>query len=171
MIFICCIVWCVGSHRDHLQSGRWSPRRQHAEGVGLICGLPEDLAVDRDYRVGRQDGVVWPEAGDICRLLRGKLEGRSRVTVEVRGGTEAAVRETLARIPGVQGVEPQAGGKLAISVEGGKDIREEIFRAIVAAGFSLLELRCDSMTLEDIFVRLTAHETADPAAPGKKVAA
>jgi ABC-2 type transport system ATP-binding protein len=45
-----------------------------------------------------------------------------------------------------------------IECELGHDLRDEVARYIVQNGWSLLELKTVSMTLEDVFLRLTQHE-------------
>jgi len=42
----------------------------------------------------------------------------------------------------------------------GKEVREDIARAVVGAGAGLLELRPLAMSLEDVFLRLVTHEDA-----------
>ncbi len=46
----------------------------------------------------------------------------------------------------------------------GVDAREGVFRAAVERGWVLLELARERATLEDVFVRLTTHDTAAEAA-------
>ena len=45
---------------------------------------------------------------------------------------------------------------------------EDVFRAVVAGGFTLVELREGAMTLEDIFVKLTTREEAEQKTPSAK---
>jgi ABC-2 type transport system ATP-binding protein len=45
-----------------------------------------------------------------------------------------------------------------LECELGRDHRDEIARFIVGQGWGLLELKTISMTLEDVFLRLTQHE-------------
>src|SRR5262249_22148354 len=130
--------------------------------IEMVCGRV--IIIDRG-RVVAQD----TPAG-----LRQQLEGRGRLIVEVKGAPEAEIREQLARIPHVRAVERVDGGRLALEQDAGADVREEVFRAVVAAGWILTELRSEAMTLEDIFVRITMREGEGgkaPGASGAKVAA
>ena len=113
--------------------------------VEMVCGR---VVIIHQGRVVAQD----TPAG-----LRAEVEGRGRVVCEVRG-PEAQVREALARIPGVRSVEAGEGARLVLDCEPGRDVREEVFRAVVAGGWTLVELRADAMSLEDIFVRITTRE-------------
>ena len=45
-----------------------------------------------------------------------------------------------------------------ISTGPGEDVRDEVCRQLVNAGFGLRELRSLEMTLEDIFLRLVTEE-------------
>ena len=53
-------------------------------------------------------------------------------------------------------------GTLEIECPPGKDIRPEIARQVVTAGFDLLELRSVDLSLEDIFIQLTREEPEAP---------
>jgi ABC-2 type transport system ATP-binding protein len=102
--------------------------------------------------------------------LRAQVLGKARVLVEVRGAPEETVRDALARIEGVRGVEGGLGGRLALEVADGRDVREDVFRMVVAKGWVLVELSASAMTLEDIFARLTTSESPAPAADSKVAA-
>ena len=57
----------------------------------------------------------------------------------------------------------QKDGRLHFEVESlqGRHIRAELARAVVNAGWSLTELRAVGLSLEDIFLQLTAAEKKD----------
>ena len=74
-------------------------------------------------------------------------------------GAPAEAPEALGRIEGVLGVRG-AGDGLVVEHTAGTDVREEVFRAAVENGWVLLELARERATLEDVFVRLTTHDTA-----------
>jgi hypothetical protein len=84
-----------------------------------------------------------------------------RVVVEIRGATDAAAREGLAQIEGVTGVD-FASDRYTLTAA--RDVREDVFKLAVARGWTLVELRADAMTLEDIFARLTTQEAGEKAA-------
>lgn len=53
-----------------------------------------------------------------------------------------------------------------VEAELGRDIREDVARFIVTQGWGLLEMKTVSMTLEDVFLRLTQHEEGLPTEAG-----
>ena len=96
--------------------------------------------------------------------LRGKLAGSPVIRVTIRG--TVAAREALSVLPGVAAVEveettDETRVRLTCAPEG--DPREDVFRLAVQKGWVLRELGRESMTLEDVFVRLTRHDEAVPA--------
>ena len=106
------------------------------------------------------DGTVRAE--DTPENLTKRLQGRDRVQLEARAPRQDLIA-TLKSVPGVTHVSAQdANGHVRCEVEGtGKqDIRGQLASAVVGKGWSLLELRAASMSLEDIFLQLTTREEA-----------
>jgi ABC-2 type transport system ATP-binding protein len=64
-------------------------------------------------------------------------------------------------------------GRLAFEVESlqGRQIRADLARAVVHAGWNLNELRAVGLSLEDIFLQLTGAEKKDAPAPSAENAA
>lgn len=89
--------------------------------------------------------------------LREQLGQGSRLYVRVRN-TENA-RKTLLAINGVSDVSGYGEG-FAVSVRGNVDVRGKIASAVANANLELLELRPLAISLEDIFIELTAKERA-----------
>jgi ABC-2 type transport system ATP-binding protein len=107
-------------------------------------------------------------ANDTPANLTRQLRGGESVRVEVRGSRDA-VAKLLRDIKRVTSVSSNLGRGEGVYVhnvvcEMGADLRDEIARAVVGAGHGLLELRQAGLSLEDIFVRLTTHESAEEAA-------
>jgi ABC-2 type transport system ATP-binding protein len=114
------------------------------------------------------DRVVIIDKGRIVaegtpQSLRESWTGNPAVRLVLKGAP-AEAGEALSRVPGVVAAAPIDGkgdGAWRLECERGADPREEVFRAVVAGGWTLLELTHErGATLEDIFVRLTTHDAA-----------
>jgi ABC-2 type transport system ATP-binding protein len=108
------------------------------------------------------DRVVIINRGRVMAIdspqnLSQRLRGREEVTVEVGGAAVDDVRGALAAVPGVSGVRAdEIDGVVNARIESalGIDVRPEIAR-VLAARWRLLALRSESLTLEEIFLKLT----------------
>src|SRR5262249_50296407 len=96
--------------------------------------------------------------------LRSQLQGAEHVTVEVQGPV-SEILSKLKAMPGVVTVqkvgESDSLHRLEIEGQLKKDIRSEVARTIVQNGWGLYELRSATMTLEDIFLKLTTADEAE----------
>ena len=70
------------------------------------------------------------------------------------------------RVKALGSLEP---GSVDFQVEAGKnmDIRKPVFFAMSRAGYPILMMKSVDLTLEDIFIQLTADETASHSVDGK----
>jgi len=94
--------------------------------------------------------------------LNRRLQGRDRVQVEARAPRQELLA-TLKSVPGVTHVSAEdIDGHVRCEVEssGKQDVRAQLASAVVGKGWSLLELRAASLSLEDIFLQLTTREEA-----------
>jgi ABC-2 type transport system ATP-binding protein len=101
-------------------------------------------------------------AVDTPQNLRTQVQGGERISLEVEGPAS----EVAAKIRSVSGVASvktldQTDGRTRFQVESElkKDIRRELARSVVQNGWGLLELHASTMSLEDIFIKLTTAET------------
>jgi ABC-2 type transport system ATP-binding protein len=104
------------------------------------------------------DGRVVAE--DTPDNLTRRLRGAERISLEVRGPTEA-VRSALGSLPNVLGVEimPNDGRpRFLVDSVVGQDVREDLASMVVGNGWGLLELRSVGMSLEEVFLQLTTRE-------------
>jgi ABC-2 type transport system ATP-binding protein len=105
-------------------------------------------------------------AVDTPHNLRFQLQGAERVLIEVQGPAPEIIAK-LKATPGVSKIQKVAetNGRHRFQVEGElrKDIRSDLARVIVQSGWGLLELQSATMSLEDIFIKLTTAETAETA--------
>ena len=116
-------------------------------------------------------------ATDTVHNLQNRARGGESVLVEVAGPDgvldEAVVQRRLEQVPGVSRVLPKQarGNRSTFEVESLKErsIRADVARAVVESGWDLNELRSAAMTLEEVFLQLTAAETA-PAPPPEEPA-
>ena len=130
---------------------------------------------------------ILPEARMTCeRLLiisKGKITGDVRIsngsavssltpntderpkqtlTLTVSGGEPDIIQETLERIPDIIAVEHSQTNvedtlSFHIHYTHTNDIRSEVAKTIVDHGWNLLEMRSDEMSLEELFLSLTAE--------------
>jgi ABC-2 type transport system ATP-binding protein len=113
-------------------------------------------------------------AVDSATNLSQRLRGREEITIEVGGAPLAEVTALVSPIAGVAGVrgedavrgEETEDGRVVLRIESelGVDVRADVARA-VAARYRLLALRTESLSLEEIFLKLTG-EGANPAEAG-----
>jgi len=123
--------------------------------VELLCGRV--MIIDR----GKIIAEGTPES------LRESWVGNPSLRVTLKG-EPAGAAAALGGIGGVLGVQATGNGGFVLECGPGVDAREEVFRAAVERGWVLLELARERATLEDVFVRLTTHDTA--ATPSDAVA-
>lgn len=112
---------------------------------------------------------------DSVTNLTNRLRGSEAVAVEVEGaGDGEGVQQRLEQVPGVSRVvlKHAADGRSTFEVESlqGRQIRAELARAVVTAGWNLTELRAVGFSLEEIFLQLTATDHKDDAAVAGKEA-
>jgi ABC-2 type transport system ATP-binding protein len=98
--------------------------------------------------------------------LTARLRGAETMYVQLdAGGADAAA--ALRRLPGVTRIiesdRRDAIVGYEVESEHGRDVRRELAKAVINAGWGLLELRPMRMSLEEIFLSLTTDEA--PAAP------
>ena len=79
-----------------------------------------------------------------------KLEaGKTTIEIEV-SPTTPQLMDSIKRIPGVINVEKS---EHLITITGDKDVRPEIVKTVVQTNSSLLQLRLQDYTLEEIYLR------------------
>jgi len=105
-------------------------------------------------------------AVDTPQNLRLQLQGGERVSLEVQGPASEIISK-LKAMPGVVNVQKIAenDSRHRFQVEGElrKDIRSDLARTIVQNGWGLYELQSATMSLEDIFLKLTTAEESETA--------
>ena len=133
----------VGKHRTVLLSTHILSEAQQ------IC--------DRVLIINKGEIVVE----DTPERLQASLTGAQRVAVRVQGDGDG-LEKLISGISGIGRVSTLHEGSVEVESAPGKDIRPEIARNVIKAGFDLLELRSIDLSLEDIFIQLTREEPETP---------
>jgi ABC-2 type transport system ATP-binding protein len=101
--------------------------------------------------------------------LTNKMQGADAVSIEVEAANlnPADVRQRFEQLAGVSRVEVKdlRDSRVTLEVESlaGQNVRAELARSVVKAGWNLLEMRGMNMSLEDIFLQLTGGEAPSQA--------
>jgi len=104
-------------------------------------------------------------ATDSMENLTNRMRGSEVIGLTVEGQSESGiVQEKLERVAGVSRVilKLAQDSSCAFEIESlqGRNIRADLARAVVEAGWNLTELRPVSMSLEEVFLQLTASEVS-----------
>lgn len=112
--------------------------------VSLTC---ERVIIINEGRIVAQDSI---------ENLSTLFSGTKRIRLEVEGPTEKVVKR-LRQIEGVLQISRE-GTHYIIGCAAGKDLRGQITQAVIQSGWNLLSIESLEMSLEDIFLKLTAEE-------------
>jgi len=91
---------------------------------------------------------------DTPENLQSRLVGAQRVVLRVRGDSDG-LNTKIAKVKGVQLVEAKPDGSVEFEFAAGEDTRPQVAKAVVQAGYELLEMRPVGLSLEEIFLELT----------------
>ncbi len=130
--------------------------------------LPEVEAVCQKVIIINKGRLV---ATDSVENLKARAGVGSAIQVQVDTGGEAdfaTVRQRLEQVPGVSKVLDRivSGNRFVFEVESleGRNARPDVARAIVHAGWNLLELKSSTLSLEEVFLELTGSHPEPPVA-------
>jgi len=101
-------------------------------------------------------------AEDTPDNLQSRLVGSQRVVLRVRGESDELPAK-INKVKGVRHVEAKTDGSVEFEFSAGQDVRPQVAKSVIQAGFDLLEMRPIGMSLEEIFLELTRDN-----ATGKK---
>jgi ABC-2 type transport system ATP-binding protein len=99
-------------------------------------------------------------AEDTPENLQARLVGAETALLRVRGDSDELAGK-IRTIQGIQNVNAKLDGSLEFQFAPGQDVRPEVARVAIKAGYDLLELRQVGMSLEEIFLELT-RDNASP---------
>jgi ABC-2 type transport system ATP-binding protein len=96
-------------------------------------------------------------AHDYIDKLSDELSGQLTIRLTVRRPDRLDSNKIRA-LRGVLVMEEEGDGRFKITVEKDPDLKERIASLVVSEGAGLLEMRAETMTLEDIFLRVVAGQ-------------
>lgn len=96
-------------------------------------------------------------AEDTPQNLQSRLVGSERASVRVRGDSDG-LSKVIQKVKGVRSTQAHGDGTVEFQFSPGQDVRPEVAKAIVGAGYELLELQAVGMSLEEIFLELTRED-------------
>ena len=99
-------------------------------------------------------------AEDTPENLQSRLVGSQRVILRVRGDADG-LDATIKKVKGVRGVEAKPDETIEFEFTSGQDVRPQVAKAVVEAGYELIEMRPIGMSLEEIFLELTRDTTPE----------
>jgi ABC-2 type transport system ATP-binding protein len=135
--------------------------------------LPEVEAVCKRVIIINKGRVVATDSVENLKNRAG-MGGAVQVQVDTAGAADAAeVRHRLEQVAGISKVLDKATGseRMVFEIESlaGQNARPDIARAVVHAGWNLLEMKSSTLTLEEVFLELTRSEatvTPEPVPAG-----
>jgi len=99
-------------------------------------------------------------AEDTPENLQSRLVGSQRVILRVRGDSDG-LDATVKKVKGTRKIEAKDSETIEFEFSSGQDVRPQVAKAVVQAGYELIEMRPVGMSLEEIFLELTQDNAAD----------
>ena len=99
-------------------------------------------------------------AEDTPENLQSRLVGSQRVVLRVRGDSDG-LEATVKKVKGTRGIEVKDAETVEFEFSSGQDVRPQVAKAVIQAGYELIEMRPVGMSLEEIFLELTQENSSD----------
>lgn len=98
-------------------------------------------------------------AEDTPENLQARVVGAERVVLRVRGDADG-LGETVKKVKGTRRVESKRDESVEFEFSAGQDVRPQVAKAIIQAGYELIEMRPVGISLEEIFLELTQDDNS-----------
>ncbi|HXF86115.1 MAG TPA: ATP-binding cassette domain-containing protein [Anaerolineales bacterium] len=105
-------------------------------------------------------------AEDTPENLQSRVLGAERVILRVRGDADG-LADTVKKVKGTRNVTAKSDESIEFEFSAGQDVRPQVAKAVVQAGYELLEMRTLGLSLEEIFLELTQNNTSNKGHGGK----
>lgn len=100
-------------------------------------------------------------AEDTPERLQARLTGSQHVEIRLKKCAEEAAA-AIKKIRGVTSVSVIDDDRIEFEMNANQDVRASVAKAVVQEGYDLLEMKQNTLSLEDIFLELTRDETPAP---------
>jgi ABC-2 type transport system ATP-binding protein len=98
-------------------------------------------------------------AEDTPENLQSRLVGSQRVVLRVRGDSDG-LDATVKKVKGTRSIEIKDNETVEFEFSSGQDVRPQVAKAVIQAGYELIEMRPVGMSLEEIFLELTQENSS-----------
>ena len=105
-------------------------------------------------------------AEDTPDNLHSRVLGAERVFIRVRGDADG-LDDVIKKIKGTRKVTPNKMDAVEFEFSAGEDVRPQVAKAVIKAGYDLIEMRPIGSSLEEIFLELTTEDKSQKRAGGK----
>ena len=103
---------------------------------------------------------------DSPESLQSRLSGSQKVIVKV-SGDDSGLEDVVKNVSGIGSVQVLQPGQVEFETLPNLDVRPDVARAVVTAGYDLVDFRSITLSLEDIFIELTRDEPKHPEVDGE----
>jgi ABC-2 type transport system ATP-binding protein len=111
------------------------------------------------------DRIAIVDGGKIIALgtpteLKAMVKGSDRIELEIKGDDEAVIAR-LREQAGVHDVTREVAGTLIVSTDDGAHLMPRIVDQVESVGATVISIRLERMSLEDVFIRFTGRRLRD----------
>jgi ABC-2 type transport system ATP-binding protein len=96
-------------------------------------------------------------AEDTPENLQARVLGAERILLRVRGDADG-LDATVKKVKGTRKVDAKQDDSVEFEFSAGQDARPLVAKAVIEAGYELIEMRPIGMSLEEIFLELTQND-------------
>lgn len=96
-------------------------------------------------------------AEDTPENLQARVLGAERILLRVRGDADG-LGATVKKVKGTRKVDAKQDDSVEFEFSAGQDARPLVAKAVIEAGYELIEMRPIGMSLEEIFLELTQND-------------
>jgi len=98
-------------------------------------------------------------AEDTPENLQSRVLGAERILLRVRGDSDG-LDGIVKKVKGTRKVDSKHDDAVEFEFAAGQDVRPQVAKAVIQAGYELIEMRAIGMSLEEIFLELTDEKSA-----------